>query len=831
MAKLNIWPDLVVERPLETVHIQPGDSLLDYLEKVPGYREDHAPFEVKFNGVDLPQECWGIQVVEGDELDLHIQPHGLETGTIALIISVLSVGYSLYIASNIPQPQRPQDTPDSSPLLNPNAQGNRVRLGAVVPEHFGQFPCFPDVISQPYRSYVDNEQWLHIFLCVGYGEYDFSVDDIQIANTPISRYGSDVDVQIFAPGETVTGFAARPKYVSPEVGSSGGQSGIEIPGAVGELEIIAPDNAQLANSGGAYFQILLHENGSPYRPDFPFEIGEIFEWQGYDIADNDGLYRVDSYLYDEKDARVTKMLDATTEDPAWTGDWPTPQYGDAHGLMTRFGAGDESTYVGPILGAPEGVKSRWYTANFIFPRGLGEFDDNGNLNSKTVEIQVEYRDADLGDAQPWEEHILSWTDATTDQLGFTVALGFPLKYAMRAEFRIKRLTPETRNTKVLEEIQWTLLKAVLPEKSTYEGWTTVALSIKASGALATQAENKITINATRKLPVWDGNAWSAPVATRKLAPVVAYIAKDIGYTDDDIDLAGLNALQAIWDARGDTFDYRFDSPGVFWDALKTVLAVGFAEPLQDFGVLQAVRDVARTSYDEPYMPDSILEDGVQREWTIIDPDEPDGVEVEYFDVNTRKPETVLATLPGDQALDPEKLQVPGVTDRTRAWRLGMRQRRKRRYQRQRFSWSTGLDGLNSTRLSYCPVIDDQIQDAVGGLVVDANAGLTQLTLNQPVEFDGVSTYYAIIRRPNGSSFGPVVATEGPDDHTINIASSLDFTPDFSGESEPPHFAFGPGTAWKEDVLITEVRPTDEGAQLSAVKYDPRVYADDDNAPA
>jgi hypothetical protein len=58
--------------------------------------------------------------------------------------------------------------------------------------------------------------------------------------------------------------------------------------------------------------------------------------------------------------------------------------------------------------------------------------------------------------------------------------------------------------------------------------------------------------------------------------------------------------------------------------------------------------------------------------------------------------------------------------------------------------------------------------------------------------------------------------------------SLDFEPDVSWDIEPPHLLFGETTRWCYPVLITSIAPGDYSADVEALNYDVRVYADDNN---
>ena len=65
-----------------------------------------------------------------------------------------------------------------------------------------------------------------------------------------------------------------------------------------------------------------------------------------------------------------------------------------------------------------------------------------------------------------------------------------------------------------------------------------------------------------------------------------------------------------------------------------------------------------------------------------------------------------------------------------------------------------------------------------------------------------------------------------------IAVALDFAPIEDGSSaiEPTHLLHGTSTRWSYPVLVTSITPSGSGAEVAAVNYDDRIYADDDNTP-
>src|SRR5690606_16341040 len=138
-------------------------------------------------------------------------------------------------------------------------------------------------------------------------------------------------------------------------------------------------------------------------------------------------------------------------------------------------------------------------------------------------------------------------DATKDQIGFTETLSLP--YAMRPEVRMRRTTPEDTSTNVSEKAQWYGLRALLPIKKQYDGVTTLAIKVKGGSSLSAGAENLVSVQATRILPVWNGAEW-VEQPTRHITPIIRYIAQDLGIPDSQIDFETLSALQAIWATRG-----------------------------------------------------------------------------------------------------------------------------------------------------------------------------------------------------------------------------------------------------------------------------------------
>lgn len=486
----------------------------------------------------------------------------------------------------------------------------------------------------------------------------------------------------------------------------------------------------------------------------------------------------------------------------------------------------EGDWAGPFAACPEGETTDTLEYDIMFPGGLGEVQPAGAITPITVKTELQWRE--LGSGTAWNSVYMETTGKTLDQLGYTETIA--LSPAIRPEVRMRRIGAKSTSTSVQDTVQWYGLKAKLNAPSSYAGVTTMTAKIRGCDVISAQSDQLISVQATRKLPTRSGGAWTAETETRSIVPWVAYIAKSMGYTDDDLSLVDFDTLGAIWDARGDYFDMSVESEGTVKGEMLNALRAGFAELTLDRGVIKPVRDQVRTVYEHMYTPQNMTEQ-LTRSFQTIRPDEFDGVDVEYIDGTTWAKETVQCRLDGDIGAKSEKITLEGVTDRTRAWRIGMRQRRSQKYRRKSYKFATELDAMNSAYLSFCAVGDDvpgYSQSAILTRYTPIN-GAVLLQSSEPFVWSENQSHVIGIRRPDGTLSGPYSASR-ISDNVVSIPE-IDFTPDTSWTIEPPHLIFGTLTRWSYPVLVTSISHNGESkVDVEGINYDVRVYADDNNTP-
>lgn len=819
--QILVFPNKLDNELFESNECSAGKTLHQWLvENVPAYVVQEVPlFSATLNSQAFEQAQWPLyQLKSGDTLALTVEAKDPITIVYA-VIAVVSIGMSLYAQNTMPDNYN-STTPDGSSIYDANVQGNRPRLMGVIPELAGTHKIFPDHLNMPRREFIDNEQWIYLMLSVGVGEKEINGDEIFIGETPVSNYAGDVFYTIFAPGELVTSHEAyRNVYTSAEVGGTSGTSGIELKGSV--------TTAGSATGGGltwdfngdsiTCYRYINDESGEPVERlvPFPFSTGNIVTVT--ETSANNGDYRI---LENSGSTATLIKVDAQGQDDnSWTSF--TAAYGVNARLEVTAGSGD-GQYNGPFFACPKNETTNTLWLDFKLPQGLGELADNGTFLSKTVDINIQYRHE--GDTQ-WESIPHSFTNSTNDELAETFKIELPS--SIRPEVQIKRVTAAEDNTRIYDKVEWIALKAELTSATSYADVTTIAIKIRGTNALSNSAENKFNVIATRKLPVYENGAWTAPQATNDIAPFFAHVIKDVGHSDQQIGLDEVSRLHSVWQGRGDEFNAVFDNDSTLFNVLKRVLSAGFAEPTLDYGQIIPVRDELRTGFDYMYQPEN-MKTPLKREIKLFDPDEPDGVEVEYFSHITWKPETVLCLLGDELGIKPKKVRAFGITNKTKAWQFGMRKRREIRYRRTKYSFTTEMDALNSSYLSYDALADDIPGYSQTGKVQGVKG--RELALSEPLEWDN-GTHFISLRKPDGTLSGPYVCTKGSLENNVLLTTDLDFTPDCSGRMELSIFQFGVANRWCLPALITDVKPSGtDKVSVTAANYDVRVYADDDNSP-
>lgn len=882
---IHIYNSQLSKSPAQTIEYSYG-SFEDYLHN--NVKSYHASKKnricVLLDGATIDQSQW--YNLKGN-IEIHVYPLA-KGGAVALLIGAVLVSLVVQrlLAPSVKLPGV-RETPVGQRLESSDVKANLPRLNQVIPEIAGRYKVYFDYLQPPIKRFVNkqNQNFIALF-SVGVGDFDILLNDIKIGETPLSALTDNtVTISVFDSNTNVTNSPVPFGdiwYVSKEVSATSSSAG---------LELTSPE-ASSSGWGDTWFAFaevpeyprrIRSLNGKPV-PFAVWQVGDVLriialksiavidssprstfvidsELQPFVgmivelVGDFDGIYKVHdvlfggtqitlSYLDDfpykiphgtyrlgigyaglryelenigvfSRTINVYRLTDTGVRDVTWGGFQPL---NISNVSIFVASSTSQHDFLGAFYTCPENEVTQIVQLDFFFPNGLCEINqESGAVDSHVVQVIVQYRDT-VGTV-PWTEIIYTYNEETLNQIGFTEQITLP--YAMRAEIKVKRLGFRSTKTNVQDTVVWYGLRSFLYTQTAYPGITKIGIKIDNLSRLGIGAENQISAVVTRKL---NG------VATRKITPWINYLVSQ--FNSIPLDTAEFNRLQAIWDARNDTYDYAEIGESTLKTQINQALMCGYSELSIKKGLLTPVRDEVRTIYEQMYSNQNLIAP-ISKSFTAVKSDEIDGVEVEFMNQNNWIVETVNCRLAGDLGIKAKKIRLNGVIDKTKAWRIGMRVRRIEKYRRWSYKFSTELDGLNSQYMSYCVLADDVptfSQSSQIDKVEHLGNNLYELTLLDPYDYAYQSPVLRF-RYSNGRVSPSYNFTTTPDKFKIR-ATIVGTPPSSDRTQELPHIIFGNSNRLFYPVLISKISPKGfESVELDAVNYDVRVYADDDNSPA
>lgn len=482
--------------------------------------------------------------------------------------------------------------------------------------------------------------------------------------------------------------------------------------------------------------------------------------------------------------------------------------------------------IGPFICNPSGTVTARIGVDMIAPRGLYYAMDTGDIAEQTITVLFEASlVSELG------AYIGGWftlgsvshTGATTTPQRYSENFVVPSgRYAVRAI----RVGSENSGSRYGHKVSWGGLRAYLSNNHTFGDVTLLALRMKATNSLSSLSSRKVNVIATRKLPQWTGAAWSALAPTRSIAWATAYICKQAGMSDNDIDLSSLSYLDSVWSSRGDYFDARFDGFISFWEALTKVLATGRAKPYMQGGLVRFVRDQHQSTPVALFSMRNIVKGSFSVDYLMPTAETADAVRVGYFDNTTWAAARVPASLSISTAVKPVNVDFFGITDREHAHREGLYLAATNRYRRKHITFTTEMEGFIPSIGDLIAIQHDMPAWGQGGEVTGWTYATKTLTLSNEPQWLGGSSYIGL-RKRDGSVDGPYLVTPGPQPDQVVLSVYPSITPYIGGNEERTHYAFGGSETWRLAAKVLSVRAKSHTqVQLDCVNEDESVHTAD-----
>lgn len=486
-------------------------------------------------------------------------------------------------------------------------------------------------------------------------------------------------------------------------------------------------------------------------------------------------------------------------------------------------------WMGPYIANPSGSQANQLQVDIGFPNGIFRINDDGKEKTAVAQFEVQAQKLDdqgnaAGDWFTVVARTFDKFDRTPGQFySYPIAVA-PGRYQVRA----RAYDTDQGGGTTVNTINWIGLRAYLPSHRTYGDITLLAVRIRATNNLNSSTAKAINVTATRKLPVWNGGAWTAPQATRSPAWVIADILRNSsygrGWADNRLNLPELLRLADVWAARGDTFDGIFDTKVSLWDALSSAARVGRAVPMYYAGVVDIVRDEPRDEVPLVITPDKIVANSFSVDYAFPSQDSPDHVVVAYIDPNTWQQQTVVCALGGSPKLNPKNVTLMGVTSRDQAFREGIYMAACNRDQRKFPSVTTEMEGYIPRYGDLVSLSHDVPAWGESGVIMDYDPDTGTLTTSEPTQWFVGQPHYIRLARRNGSQDGPYLVVKGADDYSLVLQNLTEQQKEAlwigDGYTEDRTvYQFGPANKESQECLVIKSRPDGTGkVSLSLVNY-------------
>ena len=386
-------------------------------------------------------------------------------------------------------------------------------------------------------------------------------------------------------------------------------------------------------------------------------------------------------------------------------------------------------------------------------------------------------------------------------------------------------------SQVYDKMIITSLKQVFPNVENYPNVSLLATEFSESGSSVLSDEKNLNVTTTRKLKIWNGSSWAAPVASRSIAWALADIYMSTyggNKTYFSLDLAKLITLETTWSSRGDTFDGVFDSPMTVLEALRMVARVGRVTiDFEDIsGNLTFIRDEAKTTHISSFGPHNIVAGTFKMRYSFPDSFTPDAVKIKYLDEdNGYKPSEVISQTTSYLTRD---IDLFGCVNYEQAWREAVFRDAKMKTNFITVTFQTELFGNNVFLGDFVSIQMDLPNWGQGGLIVDKSG--TTLTSNQPLDWSGSAPFYISFVKPTGTVSGHHLVTQGADDYTLILDSDVTSFTFITARSNQQltAFNFGPSTNYQQSCVISSAikSKSNNRVTITCTPYVASVYTAD-----
>lgn len=584
------------------------------------------------------------------------------------------------------------------------------------------------------------------------------------------------------------------------------------------------------------------------------------------LSNNQYLYQI--FHLGISDAQFTDWKIGTTPITSYSNyEW---HYHDANGKFTNF-PGNVDTIAGATLTHSGGAVTRTTSANTTsigidIESVLYYGNDSGGLDSRTVELLVEYRavgsstwiqpttmsssndsavtgtyvtesytvdegnwegsvDA-FGDSQStWVSNVVTKTrqvyrTGSGGIIQITGASQKPIRTSFKInvnsgtyEVKITRNSPDSTNTREQTGTNWSVLKSYQLDNGDYTGQNRLALTIKATEQLNGSVQ-QLSANASSKAIYYDGTDWVTGETSNPAHWFMDFvlgrrdsngkILYGLGFNYTQLDWANLVAWANFCDTEGLTFNAVIDGSQTAFDILSAIARCGFASPSWASGKFGVVFDARSASPVASFGMSNIIKGSFNVSYVTEQLAEE--IVVRYVDPdNEWNQSEVRTTVPGiTNPIRTGTVDLWGCTNTNMAGKFANYLAAQQYYRRRRISWESDFQGFVCNRGDVVLLSHDLTQWGYSGRIVSTDGNT--VTLDRSVPRNG-DFEYLMVSAPDGTMTIYDVDAATSDQDVLTLSVPIDLQADYLPMDHV--WFFSPLPTPGKKVKILSVQPSSE----------------------
>lgn len=476
------------------------------------------------------------------------------------------------------------------------------------------------------------------------------------------------------------------------------------------------------------------------------------------------------------------------------------------------------------------------TVEISFPRGLIGTSSNGkNINERTIDFVIETKKSTESTFVVAETFTIKRKTSSLVRVAKTYTYG---SEAIR-DVRVKRLSPDTNEDRLIDDSFWTILRSTNrgTPPVTEKGISLYAVDIRATDQL-NGALDQLNLEATTICLDYDGTpgSWTSR-ATRNPASLFRYIlqwpAAERVVPDNRIDLSMLEDWHDYCASRDLTADLYITEPISRWDMLRRIAACGEAVPHRPDGKWSVAIDRAQSEVRQFYTPRN-SSNFVLNQFYVKPPH---AIRVRFANqLAGYQQDEVIAYADGYDSSNAtlyEAMDAPGVSTAEVAWRRGRRRLAEGIHRSVEYAFDSDWEHLVVTKGDRIRFGHDATLEGVGwGRIVSIEENEDQdrwlaVTIDDTVTMEPGESYRIIIRRDS---------LEGEERSLVTVVGDtrrLEFLNPPLKSATPIVAELGNLVLVQmtapvvEDLIVRGIEPgPDMSARLTCIPYRTQVYTSD-----